>query len=81
MTKLNFSHLPLQRIFKVFDSDGSGNVDYKEFLIGLSKFRLKGEQALKCKGAGGADDSLRHASESRSLRTLAGCARLTCPLS
>jgi hypothetical protein len=48
MTRLELSHLPLDRIFAVFDADNSGRLDYKEFLLGVSKLRLKGEQAIKC---------------------------------
>ena len=48
MTKLELAHLPLERIFKVFDADGTGDVDYREFLLGISKFRLTGQEAVKC---------------------------------
>jgi len=47
MTRLGLDHLPLERIFKVFDSNGTGDVDYREFLVGVSKFRLRGTAALK----------------------------------
>jgi autonomous glycyl radical cofactor GrcA len=33
---------------QVFDTNSTGDVDYREFLIGVSKFRLEGDQALKC---------------------------------
>lgn len=49
MGNLGFDHLPLERIFKVFDTNGTGDLDYREFLIGVSKFRLRGPDALKCK--------------------------------
>jgi len=47
MTGLGLDHLPLERIFKVFDTNGTGDVDYREFLVGVSKFRLQGPAALK----------------------------------
>lgn len=39
-----------QRLLAVFDMDGSGDVDFKEFLIGISAFSAKGnkEDKLKC---------------------------------
>ena len=49
MANLGLDHLPLDRIFKVFDTTNSGDIDCREFLIGISKFRLKGPEALKCK--------------------------------
>jgi len=48
MTKIGMDHLPLERIFTIFDTDGTGDVDYREFLIGLSKFKLQGDAAIKC---------------------------------
>ena len=47
MTGLALNHLPLERIFKVFDTNGTGDVDYREFLVGVSKFKLQGSAALK----------------------------------
>ncbi len=40
-----------QRLLAVFDMDGSGDVDFKEFLVGLSAFSSKGNkiEKLKCK--------------------------------
>jgi serine/threonine-protein phosphatase 2B regulatory subunit len=40
-----------QRLLAVFDSDGSGDVDFKEFLIGINAFSPTGskEDKLKCK--------------------------------
>lgn len=39
-----------QRLLAVFDTDGSGDVDFKEFLIGISAFSSKGNKIdkLKC---------------------------------
>ncbi|KAJ3269058.1 Calcineurin subunit B [Terramyces sp. JEL0728] len=39
-----------QRLLAVFDLDGSGDVDFKEFLIGISAFSAKGNKLdkLKC---------------------------------
>jgi serine/threonine-protein phosphatase 2B regulatory subunit len=38
------------RLLAVFDADASGDVDFKEFLTGLSAFSQKGKQEdkLKC---------------------------------
>eukprot|EP00624_Nannochloropsis_granulata_P003798 evm.model.NODE_29167_length_7231_cov_18.064030.1 len=46
MTGLGLDHLPLERIFKVFDSNGTGDVDYREFLVGLSD-KIPGPYANK----------------------------------
>lgn len=39
-----------QRLLAVFDSDCSGDVDFKEFLVGLSAFSVNGKlmDKLKC---------------------------------
>jgi serine/threonine-protein phosphatase 2B regulatory subunit len=39
-----------QRVIDIFDEDGGGDVDFKEFLMGLSAFSAKGkaEEKLKC---------------------------------
>lgn len=39
-----------QRLLAVFDNDGSGDVDFKEFISGLSTFTAKGkkEEKLQC---------------------------------
>ena len=39
-----------QRLLAVFDIDGSGDVDFKEFIIGISAFSAKGNKndKLKC---------------------------------
>lgn len=49
MVKLKMDHIPLERIFSVFDTNANGDVDYREFLIGVSKFKLQGETAIRCK--------------------------------
>ena len=40
-----------QRLLAVFDIDGSGDVDFKEFIIGISAFSAKGNKIdkLKCR--------------------------------
>ena len=35
----------------IFDEDGSGEVDFKEFLQGVSQFSVKGDKAVKLKFA------------------------------
>merc|ERR1712146_702458 len=47
MTSLQLDHLPVDRIFEMFDTDGNGDLDYKEFLLGISKFNFTGDDALK----------------------------------
>lgn len=47
MSSLQLGHLPVDRIFEMFDTDGNGDLDYKEFLLGISKFNLTGDDALK----------------------------------
>ncbi|KAI8917856.1 hypothetical protein DFJ77DRAFT_439307 [Powellomyces hirtus] len=58
LTKEEFLSLPQiasnplgQRLLAVFDNDGSGHVDFKKFIQGLSAFSTKGkrEDKLKCK--------------------------------
>lgn len=41
----------VQRVIDIFDEDGGGDVDFKEFLMGLSAFSAKGhfDQKLHCK--------------------------------
>ena len=41
------------RMMDIFDADGGGDVDFKEFIKGLSAFSTKGNQMekLKCKNA------------------------------
>lgn len=40
-----------KRFLSVFDADASGDVDFKEFLVSMSAFSVKGNQLdrLKCK--------------------------------
>ena len=47
MATLGLDHLPVARLFHAFDQDGTGDVDYREFLLGVSKFRLRGPESLK----------------------------------
>ena len=45
------SNNPLaQRVIEIFDEDGGGDVDFKEFLYGLSAFSAKGQkdEKLRC---------------------------------
>lgn len=56
MAKLGLDHLPVARLFKAFDADGTGDIDYREFLMGVSNFRLKGPEALKCEWVGWLSD-------------------------
>ena len=47
MSDLGYSELPLERMFKLFDTSGDGEIDYKEFLVGLAKFKATGEGMIK----------------------------------
>ena len=40
----------VQRVIDIFDEDGNGEVDFKEFLQGVSQFSVKGDkdQKLRC---------------------------------
>ncbi|KAK2561060.1 Calcineurin subunit B type 1 [Acropora cervicornis] len=42
----------VQRVIDIFDTDGNGEVDFKEFIEGVSQFSVKGdkESKLKCEG-------------------------------
>ncbi|TPX67656.1 hypothetical protein SpCBS45565_g03616 [Spizellomyces sp. 'palustris'] len=58
LTKEEFLSLPqvannplAQRLLAVFDNDGSGDVDFKEFISGLSAFSTKGNREEKLKFA------------------------------
>jgi serine/threonine-protein phosphatase 2B regulatory subunit len=41
----------VQRVIDLFDSDGNGEVDFKEFIEGISQFSVRGDKQakLKCK--------------------------------
>jgi serine/threonine-protein phosphatase 2B regulatory subunit len=39
------------RVIEVFDSDGNGEVDFKEFIEGISQFSVKGDKYAKLKFA------------------------------
>lgn len=41
----------VQRVIDLFDTDGNGEVDFKEFIEGISQFSVKGDKQakLKCK--------------------------------
>ncbi|CAN0552703.1 unnamed protein product [Ectocarpus sp. 8 AP-2014] len=41
----------VQRVIDIFDEDGSGEVDFKEFLQGVSQFSVKGDKSAKLKFA------------------------------
>jgi len=43
MTTLGFGDLPLQRMYGAFDTHGTGAVDFREFLVGLSTLRCHSE--------------------------------------
>lgn len=47
MTKLGFAGLPLLRMFQLFDTDGNGEIDYREFLCGLIVLKRSGEDSLE----------------------------------
>ncbi|VDM71447.1 unnamed protein product [Strongylus vulgaris] len=41
----------VQRVIDIFDEDGNGEVDFREFIQGISQFSVKGDKnvKLKCK--------------------------------
>lgn len=47
LTELGFTELPIDRMFALFDQNGDGRIDYKEFLTKLATLRESGESALK----------------------------------
>mmetsp|Transcript_12024 Transcript_12024/g.14588 ORF Transcript_12024/g.14588 Transcript_12024/m.14588 type:complete len:566 (+) Transcript_12024:225-1922(+) len=47
MKELGFNDIPIQRVFDLFDQNGDGRIDYKEFLTKLATLRESGEPALK----------------------------------
>eukprot|EP00903_Cladosiphon_okamuranus_P009913 g9412.t1 len=44
---VGFGPVPSDRMFDLFDKDGNGTVDYKEFLEGMSSFKRSGDKALR----------------------------------
>merc|ERR1712007_302982 len=41
----------VQRVIEIFDQDGNGEVDFREFIEGVSQFSVKGDKTLKLKFA------------------------------
>merc|ERR1719437_12621 len=41
----------VQRVIEIFDDDGNGEVDFKEFIQGVSQFSVKGDKQSKLKFA------------------------------
>jgi len=41
----------VQRVIDIFDEDGNGEVDFKEFIRGISQFSVRGEKQTKLKFA------------------------------
>ena len=41
----------VQRVIDIFDEDGNGEVDFKEFIQGVSQFSVKGDKSSKLKFA------------------------------
>ncbi|XP_057578432.1 calcineurin subunit B type 2 [Hippopotamus amphibius kiboko] len=41
----------VQRVIDVFDTDGNGEVDFREFILGTSQFSVKGDKEQKLKFA------------------------------
>uniref|UniRef100_A0A7E4VTJ1 Calcineurin subunit B type 2 n=1 Tax=Panagrellus redivivus TaxID=6233 RepID=A0A7E4VTJ1_PANRE len=39
----------VQRVIDIFDEDGNGEVDFKEFIQGISQFSVKGDKSIKLK--------------------------------
>ena len=37
----------VQRVIDLFDSDGNGEVDFKEFIEGISQFSVRGDKQAK----------------------------------
>ena len=40
-----------QRVIEIFDADGNGEVDFKEFIQGVSQFSVKGDKQSKLRFA------------------------------
>nr|ABV60402.1 calcineurin subunit B [Artemia franciscana] len=52
MTLPELQQNPLvQRVIDIFDSDGNGEVDFKEFIQGVSQFSVKGDKESKLRFA------------------------------
>jgi len=47
MKRLGFEDVPVDRMFELFDRNGDGSIDYKEFLGSLATLRESGEAALR----------------------------------
>uniref|UniRef100_A0A8R1XZI1 EF-hand domain-containing protein n=1 Tax=Onchocerca volvulus TaxID=6282 RepID=A0A8R1XZI1_ONCVO len=41
----------VQRVIDIFDEDGDGEVDFREFIQGISQFSVKGDKTVKLKFA------------------------------
>jgi len=41
----------VQRVIDIFDTDGNGEVDFKEFIQGISQFSVKGDKDVKLRFA------------------------------
>lgn len=39
----------VQRVIDLFDTDGNGEVDFKEFIEGISQFSVRGDKEAKLK--------------------------------
>ena len=39
----------VQRVIEIFDQDGNGEVDFREFIEGVSQFSVKGDKQQKLK--------------------------------
>lgn len=39
----------VQRVIELFDTDGNGEVDFKEFIEGISQFSVRGDKEAKLK--------------------------------
>ncbi|XP_049752098.1 calcineurin subunit B type 2 [Elephas maximus indicus] len=50
MPELRYNPL-LRRVIDIFDTDGSGEVDFKEFIVGASQFSVKGNEEQKLRFA------------------------------
>lgn len=52
MTIAELQQNPLvQRVIDIFDADGNGEVDFKEFIQGVSQFSVKGDKLSKLRFA------------------------------